>query len=114
MGNTDRTDREHVEVQKKARKTGTPAHSTRGRYLWVAGDKAVSAGDESSEYRPRKLPANSQIMKGCGRCGRCFAGFSGKTNAVVFSAGQPHRLAVLVAASNVLCSRGLYPRWNGA
>jgi hypothetical protein len=33
------------------------------------------AGDESSQYRPHKLPANSHIMTGCRRCGRYLSGF---------------------------------------
>jgi len=58
-----------------------------------------------------KSPAKRSIM---GDAGGILRGSSGKENTVAFSAVQPHRLEVLVAASDVLCSRGADPRGQWA
>ena len=61
---------------KEARKTGTPAHSTRSRYLRVAGDKTVSAFADGTQYRPRESPANRRIDEGAGDAVGILLGFA--------------------------------------
>ena len=41
----------------------------RGRYLRVAVDKAVCAGDDGDKYRPQESPANARITNGAGDAG---------------------------------------------
>jgi hypothetical protein len=66
----------------------------------VAVGKASSAVDNQQQYRPQESPANSNIQDRAGDAGGTLRGSSGKTNAVVFSEGQPHRVEVLKAASS--------------
>ncbi len=51
-------------------------------------------------YRPRELPANQQFTDDAGGAGDTLRGSSSKTDAVAFSAVQPHRLEILKATSN--------------
>jgi hypothetical protein len=51
---------------------------------------------------------------GTGDAGDILRGSSGKTNAVVFSAVQPHRLGVLKAALMALLPKNGYSRPRGA
>ena len=66
----------------------------------MAVGKASSAVDNQQQYRPQESPANSNIQDRAGDAGGTLRGSSGKTNAVVFSEGQPHRVEVLKAASS--------------
>jgi hypothetical protein len=59
----------------------------------------VAVGN-SWRCRPQESPANGHITNGAGDAVGTLRSSSGKTNAVAFSAVQPHRLEVLVAASN--------------
>jgi hypothetical protein len=66
-------------------------------------DNLTSADDSRIAYRLQESPANHYIHSDVGDAGGIVRGISGKTNTAVFSAGQPHRLGIFVAASNVLC-----------
>jgi hypothetical protein len=65
------------------------------------------AVDSLKQYRPHESPANDHINDCAGDGGGILRGSSGKTNAVIFSAGQPHRLEVLEAASNAFLNEEL-------
>jgi hypothetical protein len=58
------------------------------------------AVDNSWQCRPHDIPAKRYITGSAGDAVGILRWSSGKTNAVVFSAVQPHRLGVLIAASN--------------
>ena len=63
-------------------------------------DTLPSAGDSRIDYGPQESPANGHIEDGAGDAVGTSRGPSGKTNAIAFSAVQPHRLEVFKAASN--------------
>jgi hypothetical protein len=65
----------------------------------------VSTAYHSSKYPPFN-GSFSSAMIAAGGAGDILRGSSGKTNAVVFSAVQPHRLGVLKAALNALVAEG--------
>ena len=67
-------------------------------------DNLPSTGDSGIECRPQERPANHYIHGDAGDTCGSLRDSSGKTNVVVFSEVQPHRLEVLKVASNVLCS----------
>jgi hypothetical protein len=68
----------------------------------VVVDNLPSAGDSQQQYRPRESPAKHPITGGAADAVGTLRCSSGKTNAAVFSAVQPNRPGVLVAASNAL------------
>jgi hypothetical protein len=77
----------------------------------------VSTAYHSSKYPPFN-GSFSSAMIAAGGAGDILRGSSGKTNAVVFSAVQPHRLGVLKAALNalvaeerILTAPWSLPRW---
>jgi hypothetical protein len=49
---------------KTTHKTADLARWTRGRYLWVAGDRAPYAGDDDGQHRPHEIPANLSFTGG--------------------------------------------------
>ena len=67
--------------------------------MWTV-DTLPSAGDSRIDYGPQESPANGHIEDCAGDAVGTSRGPSGKTNAIAFSAVQPHRLEVFKAASN--------------
>ena len=57
-------------------------------------------GDNDGHARPQESPANDHIIDDAGDTVGTLRSSSGKTNAIAFSAVQPHRLEVLKAVSN--------------